>query len=69
MENRQAGAISGASPCIESGEALRLFREFAGETILNLQSLAEETELRLARAKELFREIDEQGADDLVEGR
>ena len=50
-------------------EAMRQFREFAGETILNLQSLFEEAELRLVRAKELFREIDEQGADDLAEGR
>ena len=52
----------------QAGAALRLFREFARETILNLQSLVEEAELRLARAKELFREIDEQGADDLAEG-
>lgn len=68
MADREAPPEGTPQP-IESGEALRLFREFAGETILNIQSLVEETELRLARAKELFREIDEQGADDLAERR
>ncbi len=42
----------------------QLFREFAEETILNLQRLGEEVEIVLSRVKELYREIDEQGADD-----
>ena len=62
-------AIEQTRQPIKPGEAQRLFREFARETILNIQSLVEETELRLARAKELFREIDEQGADDLCRNK
>ena len=52
-----------------TSEKLRLFREFAAETILNIQRLIEEAERVLGRAEELYREIDEQGADDLAEGR
>ena len=67
---RQANADVEITPeMIEAGEKLRLFREFAGETIINIQRLSEEVELVLKRAKEFYREIDEQGADDLAEGR
>ncbi len=48
---------------------LRLFREFARETILNIQHLSEEVERVAKRAEELYRELDEQGAGDLAEGR